>query len=88
MDFADTSCAGTSVDVERAFSRGRRALTHTRSRLSAQTTRALLCLGDWCRRDIVGISDIVAVASTPDDVQEDELEDGWDRIEKPGGSST
>ena len=38
---------GTSVDVERLFSRGRLILSHTRSRLSVTSTRALLCLGSW-----------------------------------------
>ncbi|KIJ16147.1 hypothetical protein PAXINDRAFT_76130, partial [Paxillus involutus ATCC 200175] len=37
----------TSIDVERLFSRGCLIITHTRSHLSAQTTRALLCLGAW-----------------------------------------
>jgi hypothetical protein len=37
----------TSVDVERLFSRGQPVLSHTRSRLSVASTRALLCLGSW-----------------------------------------
>ncbi|KIJ09043.1 hypothetical protein PAXINDRAFT_88030, partial [Paxillus involutus ATCC 200175] len=37
----------TSVDVEHIFSRGQLLLSHVRSRLSAQTTRAILCLGGW-----------------------------------------
>ncbi|TFK80198.1 HAT dimerization, partial [Polyporus arcularius HHB13444] len=52
------SIPGTSVDVERVFSRGRRCLTHVRSRLSAQTTRALLCLGDWLRYDLISTADM------------------------------
>ncbi|KAJ7933627.1 hypothetical protein B0H13DRAFT_1592206, partial [Mycena leptocephala] len=34
----------TSVDVERVFSRGRLLLSHVWNRLSAQSTRALMCL--------------------------------------------
>jgi len=34
----------TSVDVERLFSHGQVLLSHNHNRLSAQTTRALLCL--------------------------------------------
>ncbi|KDR79571.1 hypothetical protein GALMADRAFT_47315, partial [Galerina marginata CBS 339.88] len=41
------SIPATSTDVERLFSRGRLILSHTRSRLSPQSTRALLCLGSW-----------------------------------------
>ena len=35
----------TSIDIEQLFSRGRLLLSHVCSRLSAQSTRALLCLG-------------------------------------------
>ncbi|EIW51901.1 HAT dimerization, partial [Trametes versicolor FP-101664 SS1] len=52
------SIPATSVDVERTFSRGRRLLSHVRSRLSAQTTRAVLCLSDWVRWDLVKSQDI------------------------------
>ncbi|EIW53734.1 HAT dimerization, partial [Trametes versicolor FP-101664 SS1] len=52
------SIPATSVDVERTFSRGRRLLSHVRSRLSAQTTRAVLCLGDWVRWDMVRPEDV------------------------------
>jgi hypothetical protein len=72
----------TSVDVERLFSRGRLLLSHVRSRLSAQSTRALLCLGIWSKLNLVKNDDIKAVISLPDiqDGLEMELEDGWDRI--------
>jgi len=72
----------TSVDVERLFSRGRLLLSHVRSRLSAQSTRALLCLGSWSRLGLVKDTDVLAV-TVLDDVEGDEepeLDDGWDRI--------
>lgn len=71
--------SATSVDVERAFSRGRRLLTHVRSRLSAQTTRALMCLGDWVRWDLVKSQDIVDVsklAEVADDRLDYDMEEG------------
>ncbi|KIL65169.1 hypothetical protein M378DRAFT_52957, partial [Amanita muscaria Koide BX008] len=48
----------TSVDVERLFSRGRILLSHLRNRMSAQTTRALLCLGSWSRLKLVKDEDV------------------------------
>jgi hypothetical protein len=68
--------------VERVFSRGRLILSHVRSRLSAQTTRALLCLGSWSLLGYIKDSDVEAVARMPD-VEgnvEEELEEGWDSI--------
>jgi hypothetical protein len=35
----------TSVNVERVFSQGRILLSHLRSRLSVESTRALMCVG-------------------------------------------
>lgn len=77
-----TQTSATSVDVERVFSRGRVLLSHLRSRLSAQSTRALLCLGNWSVHGYIKDSDL-KVATEMDDVQgeeEEEMEDGWDRI--------
>lgn len=77
------SYVATSVDVERTFSRGRRLLTHVRSRLSAQTTRAILCLGDWVRWDLVRSEDVRAASrlgEVDDDGSDYEMEDGWDSI--------
>lgn len=71
----------TSVDVERLFSCGRLLLSHVRSRLTAQSTRALLCLGYWSRLNLVKTDDVVKVSLLPDIADEQELEDGWDRIE-------
>ena len=42
-----TLLLATSVDVERLSSRGHFLLSHVHSRLSAQSTHALLCLGYW-----------------------------------------
>ena len=56
------SLAATSVDVERLFSRGRLVLSHTRSRLSVASTRALLCLGFWSLVGLVRDEDVQAVA--------------------------
>ena len=79
----------TSVDVERLFSRGHVLLSHNCNRLSSQTTRALLCLGDWSHLGLVN-SDNVHKVSLLDDVApmdgsseptEVELPDGWDAID-------
>ncbi|KAH7904914.1 hypothetical protein BJ138DRAFT_1018452, partial [Hygrophoropsis aurantiaca] len=71
----------TSVDVEQIFSCGHLLLSHVWSRLSSQSTRALLCLGQWSILGLVKTEDVVAV-SKMDDVQGDEmeLEDGWDAL--------
>jgi hAT family C-terminal dimerisation region len=73
----------TSVDVERVFSKGRLLLSHVRSRLSAQTTRAILCLGSWSLQGFVKDSDARAIAMLPDVEGDDldfEMEEGWDKI--------
>src|ERR1700678_1986523 len=56
-----TLISATSVDVERAFSQERLLLSHVRSRLSVQLTRASMCLGAWSLRGFVKDSDIKAV---------------------------
>lgn len=65
------------------FSHGRILLLHIRNRLSAQSTRALLCLGSWSLLGYVKDEDVLKVV-TMDEVEgdEEELEDGWDAIEK------
>lgn len=74
----------TSVDVERIFSHGRLLLTHVRNRLSAQTTRALICLRWWIPLNLVKTSDVLRDVSkmedVPDGEEDQEMEDGWDRI--------
>lgn len=57
----------TSVAVERIFSRGRLVLSHIRNRLSAQSTRAILCLGTWSKLGYVHDSDLNDAVSVPDD---------------------
>jgi hypothetical protein len=71
----------TSVDVERLFSRGRLILSHVRNRLSAQSTRALLCVGLWSELGLVESEDIIHVSKLPDVIGEEEaMDEGWDRI--------
>lgn len=71
----------TSVDVERTFSQGRLVLSHVRSRLSVQSTRALLCLGVWSLMGYVKDSDIEAAAILPEvDGEEEALANDWDDI--------
>lgn len=61
-------------------------LPHVCNHLSAQTTQALLCLGDWSLLGLVKDSDVERVARLPD-VEESgdedgdiEMEEGWDAI--------
>jgi hypothetical protein len=71
------------VDVERVFSQGRLLLSHVRSRLSVQSTRALMCLGVWSLLGFVKDSDVKAVVILPElraDEDEGELEIHWDSI--------
>ena len=80
-----TIILATSVDVERVFSQGRLLLSHIRSRLSVQSTRALMCLGVWSKLGFVTDSDVKAAVLTlpelnEDDIDENELEINWDRI--------
>lgn len=73
----------TSVDVERVFSRGRLVLSHVRNRLSAQSTRAILCVGAWSLLGLIKPEDSKKVAHL-DDIDGDddvEMEEGWDRID-------
>jgi len=74
----------TSVHVERTFSQGRLLLSHVRSRLSVQSTRALLCVGIWSLLGYVKDNDVKAVAALPVvDGKEEELADDWDSIDAP-----
>ncbi|KIM63482.1 hypothetical protein SCLCIDRAFT_117293 [Scleroderma citrinum Foug A] len=70
----------TSIDVERLFSRGRLLLLHVRSRLSAQSTCALLCLGTWSMLGLVKDSNVKKVTELEDVEGKDMLADGWDKI--------
>lgn len=58
-------------------------LSHLRSRLSVQSTRALMCLGEWSRMGLVKDNDVRAATSMtlPEVGDEEEmLEDDWDSI--------
>ena len=73
----------TSVDVERVFSKGRLVLSHVHNCLSAQTTRALLCLGAWSLLGYVSSNDVLSVTSLPDleeGEEEETLAENWDMI--------
>jgi len=67
----------TSVDVERVFSKGRLILSHTRNRLSVESTRALMCLNNWTSAGYVNKQDIEDTAGLPD-VNGDEEDDEGD----------
>jgi hypothetical protein len=72
----------TSVNVERVFSMGRILLSHLRSRLSVQSTRALMCVGAWSLMGYVKNSDLDAAAMLPEvEGDEEELDDAWDVID-------
>ncbi|KAF5319133.1 hypothetical protein D9758_018622 [Tetrapyrgos nigripes] len=66
----------TSTDVERVFSRGRFLLPYVRNRLSADSTRALICLGQWSLMGLIHDEDVLAVAKLPEvEDPEQEAED-------------
>ena len=67
--FTNCQCTRTaaSVEVKRLFSRGRMVLSQ-RSRLSVQSTRALLCLGSWSILGLVRDEDVMAITRL-DEVQ-------------------
>ena len=79
-----TDCSlATSVDVEHIFSQGRIVLSHLHSRLSVQSTRALMCLGVWSRLGYVRDIDIKAVVILPElpaNTKEAKLAADWDAI--------
>ncbi|KII83107.1 hypothetical protein PLICRDRAFT_119816, partial [Plicaturopsis crispa FD-325 SS-3] len=75
------SIPATSADVERVFSKGRLLLSSVRNRLSAQSTRALMCVGAWSLLGFIKDADVRAVTILPDVVGEEEaLPSGWDAI--------
>ena len=74
--------SATSTDVEHVFSQGRLVLSHIQNRLSAQSTQALLCLGNWSLLGYIKDKDITAVTVLPEVVgDEGELEAGWDSLD-------
>ena len=70
----------TSVAVEHEFSRGRLVLPHIRSRLSVQSTRALMCTGSWSLLGLVKDGDISGALGEEVEGEEPELPVGWDSI--------
>lgn len=70
----DLSWLATSVDVERLFSQGRLLLPYVRNGLSAQSVRALLCLGDWARLDLISDEDVLHVTAEKE-VDENEADE-------------
>lgn len=81
-----TSFTATSVEPERTFSRGRLALPHTRNRLAAQSTCALMCVGNWSVASFVHPSDARKAAQLDEveggsDDSDFEMEEGWDKID-------
>ncbi len=66
----------TSVDVKRIFSQGRIVLSHLRSRLSVQSTRAL-SLG-YVKDSHIDAA--VRLPEVPADAKEGGLVSGWDSI--------
>ncbi|KAL4264910.1 Vacuolar processing and transposase activity regulator [Pleurotus pulmonarius] len=78
----------TSVAVERIFSQGRLLVSSIRNRLSAQSTRTILCLGQWSLLGMIKDMDVTNVAKMPDvegegDDSDGEFDpgDGWDKID-------
>jgi len=69
----------TSVDVERVFSRGRLLLSHIRNRMSAESTRALLCLNNWGKQGFIKQEDLKAAAVLPE-VNDEEKEDDFGMV--------
>ncbi|KAL1936981.1 hypothetical protein VTO73DRAFT_2438 [Trametes versicolor] len=61
----------TSVEVERIFSRGRLLLSHVRNRLTAESTRASICLAVWAQYGLVDTADMFRAAQLPE-VEENE----------------
>jgi hypothetical protein len=57
-------------------------LPYLRNRLQVQSMRAILCVGEWCRKGILKDKDILAaLKGVPDEVKEEEgMEEGWDAI--------
>lgn len=57
-------------------------LSHIRNRLTAQSTRALLCLGCWSLAGLVRDQDVRAIVSEEDiEGEDEEMPEGWDAID-------
>jgi hypothetical protein len=63
------------VDVERVFSRAGRLVTRERNGLSAQSIRALMCVGYWSLMGMVQDKDLLKIAkdgkAKPSDSEKD-----------------
>jgi hypothetical protein len=57
--FGICESSGTSTAVEHVFSKGQQLLLYTRNRLSPASIHSLLCIGDWSRKDLVHMPDLV-----------------------------
>ena len=56
-------------------------MPHLHSHLSVQSTRALMCVGEWSLRGYVKNSDVNEVVVLLDiEGNEEELDDSWDKI--------
>jgi hypothetical protein len=79
----DYSLSATSTDVEHVFSQGRLVLSHIQNRLWAQSTCALLCLGNCSLLGYIKDKDITAVTVLPEVLgdKDEELEAGWDSLD-------
>ncbi|KAF8221571.1 hypothetical protein L208DRAFT_1327237 [Tricholoma matsutake] len=69
----------TSINVECVFSKGRILLSHLCSRLSVQSTCALMCLGVWSKMGYVKDPDVKSATILPEVDGEEELAENWDR---------
>lgn len=73
----------TSVDVKHIFSCGHLVLSHIRNRLSAETMRAILCVGEWSQASFIQDEDVLAVTLAIYDEKNDVLDavpKGWASI--------
>lgn len=63
------------------FSKGRLILSHVRNRLSVETTRALMCLGNWSKQGRIP-DDVLKAASKLPDVKATDIaeEDQYDDV--------
>jgi len=72
---------GSSVGIEHVFSQGRLVLLYMCNRLSSESMRALLCLGDWSACGLVKDCHIKTAAALPDvkELVEPEFQQGWEK---------
>jgi hypothetical protein len=73
--------SATSTDVERVFSRGRLLLSHIWNRLTAQSTRAIICLGSWSLLGLIKDQDIFEVTKLPEEAADDNAKvEEWEAV--------